>query len=160
MTFHTDAMFSKKSDLWGTPQWLLHKIQRDLKMTFSSFDPCPYPKPKNFDGLQIDWGEKGTNVFVNPPFTRTREFLVKCREQASRGLNVAALVACRCETKWWHESVMKANEIYFIKGRISFTNLANKTEKQKAACFPSCIAVFRQNTPENGPLIKQFLKKD
>lgn len=47
---------------WLTPPVLMQELQ--LEFAFD-FDPCPFPKPDNFDGLDADWG--GSN-YVNPPF--------------------------------------------------------------------------------------------
>jgi hypothetical protein len=30
------------------------------------FDPCPHPKPDDFDGLTCEW--EGERIYVNPPF--------------------------------------------------------------------------------------------
>lgn len=47
---------------WLTPPNLMNKLQMEFNF---DFDPCPYPKPDNFDGLQCDWGKSN---YVNPPF--------------------------------------------------------------------------------------------
>jgi len=47
---------------WLTPPELY--LQLDAEFNFT-FDPCPYPKPENFDGLTCEWGSSN---YVNPPF--------------------------------------------------------------------------------------------
>ena len=47
---------------WITPKDLLEKLDSEFKF---NFDPCPFPKPENFDGLTCEWG---TSNYVNPPF--------------------------------------------------------------------------------------------
>jgi len=47
---------------WLTPPNLMKELQNEFNF---DFDPCPYPKPDNFDGLRCDWGERN---YVNPPF--------------------------------------------------------------------------------------------
>lgn len=47
---------------WLTPPDLY--AQLDAEFHFD-FDPCPYPKPDDFDGLTSEWGKSS---YVNPPF--------------------------------------------------------------------------------------------
>ena len=47
---------------WLTPDDLMKKLNDEFKFYF---DPCPYPKPENFDGLTSEWGKSN---YVNPPF--------------------------------------------------------------------------------------------
>ena len=47
---------------WLTPPDLY--AQLDAEFHFD-FDPCPYPKPADFDGLTCEWGARN---WVNPPF--------------------------------------------------------------------------------------------
>lgn len=47
---------------WLTPPALFAEL--DAEFGFD-FDPCPYPKPENFDGLTCEWGRSN---YVNPPF--------------------------------------------------------------------------------------------
>ena len=52
-----------KKQYWKTPLDMMAELQ--TKYAFD-FDPCPHPRPKDFDGLIIDWGKRN---WVNPPFT-------------------------------------------------------------------------------------------
>ncbi len=47
---------------WLTPPDLYARLDREFGF---NFDPCPYPKPDDFDGLTCDWGSRN---YVNPPF--------------------------------------------------------------------------------------------
>lgn len=47
---------------WLTPRDLMRRLKKEFAFTF---DPCPYPKPDTFDGLEVEWGESN---YVNPPF--------------------------------------------------------------------------------------------
>lgn len=38
---------------WLTPPDLMTRLQDEFHF---DFDPCPYPKPPDFDGLNIEWG--------------------------------------------------------------------------------------------------------
>ena len=47
---------------WLTPPELYKEM--DAEFNFD-FDPCPFPKPDDFNGLTEEWGKSN---YVNPPF--------------------------------------------------------------------------------------------
>ena len=47
---------------WLTPPELMDSMQKEFNF---DFDPCPFPKPDDFDGLTCEWGNSN---YVNPPF--------------------------------------------------------------------------------------------
>lgn len=47
---------------WLTPPQLFQSLNNEFNF---DFDPCPYPKPEEFDGLTAEWG---LSNYVNPPF--------------------------------------------------------------------------------------------
>ena len=47
---------------WLTPTEVMQPLQEEFAF---DFDPCPFPKPEDFDGLTCEWGKSN---YVNPPF--------------------------------------------------------------------------------------------
>lgn len=58
--FHIGAKDGKH--YWITPPELYQELNAEFHF---DFDPCPYPKPEDFDGLTTEWGKSS---YVNPPF--------------------------------------------------------------------------------------------
>ena len=129
--------FSSQTDRWFTPIWLYKLLDEEF-----SFDFDPALKSKvNWEnnGLTVDWGKR---TFCNPPYSDIDRWVAKAYREHSKGKTVVLLIPSRTDTRWWHDYCMKASEIRFIKGRITF-------EGAKAgAPFPSCLVVFG---PSNGP---------
>tara|TARA_R110002074_G_scaffold22954_9_gene69727 strand:+ start:262 stop:735 length:474 start_codon:yes stop_codon:yes gene_type:complete len=136
------TMFSSKTGEWSTPQDFFDK----LNWRFGPFDldPCATihnTKCQNFftaaeDGLTKNW--EGFASFINPPYGRGIESWIKKGYEESRkeGTKVVMLIPSRTDTKYWHQYVMKADEVYFVKGRLKFGDSTN------SAPFPSAVVVF------------------
>ena len=125
---------SKRSD-WKTPKSLFIALHRKFHF---NFDPCP--SKSNFNGLEIEWGK---HSFLNPPYgTQIKYWIKKAWEEAQKGETIVLLVPSRTDTQYWHEYVMKAHEIWFIKGRLKFDDHYN------SASFPSAIIIFNGKKEE------------
>jgi hypothetical protein len=121
--------FSSATDIWSTPTDVYKVL--DAEFGFD-FDPCPL-NPQ-FDGLAIEWGSCN---FVNPPYSDLAKWIKKSYEEHKKGKIVVMLIPSRTDTKAWHEYIMKAQDIRFIKGRLKFGDAKHN------APFPSVIVVFK-----------------
>jgi len=145
-----EALFSSECEDWGTPRPLYDKLSE----MFGPFDmdPCtskdnPLGTPifytKETDGLKQTWGlgdyDHPTKVFMNPPYGRkVGEWIYKAWHASLFGRAiVVCLLPSRTDTQWWHNLVMSADSLYFIKGRLTFEGAKN------TAPFPSVIVVFK-----------------
>lgn len=71
---------------WKTPPDLMDELQELYNF---DFDPCPHPRPDNFDGLTVDWGKRN---WVNPPFTGgVMKWVRKAIAERERG-NMSVLI--------------------------------------------------------------------
>ena len=137
------SLFRSASGEWETPQELFD----DLSKEFGGFDldPCASVEnakcPEFFtldnSGLDRPWFG---NVFLNPPYGRViTKWIEYAYSEATHNLSVGVIVAllpARTDTAWWHDYVMKADEIRFIRGRLKFGGAKN------SAPFPSCVVVW------------------
>lgn len=127
-------MFSSMRLDWQTPRWIFQALDREFHF---DFDPCPNIARRNvdFDGLTDDWKRRN---FVNPPYGREiGKWIKKGFGESRKDKLVVFLIPSRTDTSYWHDYVMFADEIRFIRGRLKFKGAKN------SAPFPSCIAVFR-----------------
>ncbi len=123
--------FSSLRSNWKTPKDLYTLLDKEFHF---DFDPCP--SNPMFDGLTIDWN---LSNFVNPPYARyiIDKWIKKGFEEWKKGKTVVFLIASRTDTQWWHNYIMKADEIRFVEGRLKFDNY------KCGAPFPSAVVVFR-----------------
>ena len=131
------GLMTSLSPHWATPEWLYDELDKEFHFTD---DPCPLHGRR---GLGRDWGKR---VYVNPPYGRgISNWIYKAwlSIHGNGGLNlsptselIVMLLPSRTDTKWWHDYVMKAQEIRFIKGRLKFG------EHKNSAPFPSCVVIF------------------
>ena len=138
----TSVHFSSQTCEWPTPQWLFDELNKEFGFTL---DVCAGPLDTKVDeylgrghlwsGLRREW----TGIcWMNPPYGRViGDWIKKAYDSSKSGATVVCLLPSRTDTAWWHDYVMKASEIRFIRGRLKFGDAVFN------APFPSAIAVFK-----------------
>lgn len=135
--------YSSASNEWETPQHIFDILDREFAFTL---DPCATAenaKCKKFytladDGLSKLWASE--RVFMNPPYgLDICDWIKKAYDETLGGALVVCLIPARTDTAYWHNYVMNADEIRFVRGRIKF--LSNGACVNSAP-FPSAVVVF------------------
>lgn len=157
---NTAVLFSKASDEWSTPQPCFDALHREFAFVLdvaatAANTKCPQwygPGGLVEDALTVRWPTHGP-LWMNPPYSRCREFIGKAARAAATGGLVVALVPSRTDTRWWHDHVWDHNrhalrpgvDVRFVKGRLTFGGAP------ASAPFPSVVIVFR---PDDGTMVK------
>lgn len=81
---------------WLTPPAMMHGLQLEFHF---DFDACPFPRPDNFDGLQVDWGE---STWVNPPFESPTKWVHKAIAEYRKSKKKKTIVFAFPTDKWIH----------------------------------------------------------
>lgn len=129
---------------WETPQDFFDTLNAEFRFTLDVCATAKTAKCKHFyspgdDSLSQPWYGK---CWMNPPYDRNIGlWLKRAYEFAQYGITVVCLIQGRSsDTKWWHDYVMKASEIRFIKSRLQF-RLNGKLGQ--GSNISSVIVVFR-----------------
>ena len=132
--------FQSLLDVRATPPDLFAVLHQEFGFVT---DVCALPhntKCERFfspevNGLAQEW----TGVcFMNPPYGREMGvWIKKGLDSARRGATVVCVIPSRTDAMWWHEYVMRASEVRFLRGRETFGGSENP------APFPTAIIVFR-----------------
>lgn len=130
------VLYSSENEVWETPQELFNRLNDEFHFDIDVCATSENAKCSKFfspldDGLSQDW--QGV-CWMKPPYGKKIGAWMKKAMEAET--TVVCLVPSRTDTKWWHEYIMKASEIRFIKGRLKFGDSKN------SAPFPSAIIVF------------------
>ncbi len=91
---------------WLTPPDIYEQLDAEFHF---NFDPCPYPRPEEFDGLEVDWG--GSN-YVNPPFQGPTKWVRKAIEENAKGKTVVFVFPI---DKWVHLLLEAGAEVRNLK---------------------------------------------
>lgn len=140
MKRYKNIMTSFRQD-WETPQDLYNKLNEEFNFDLdpcanSENAKCPVYFSENENGLKKKWFG---NVFMNPPYGRKMgEWIEKAYLESLKGVTVVCLLPSRTDTIWWHDFIMRASEIRFIKGRLKFGKNPNSR-----ATFPSVVVIFK-----------------
>jgi site-specific DNA-methyltransferase (adenine-specific) len=88
------------------------------------------------DGLTQIWTGR---VFCNPPYGRAiGDWIRKAWASAQTTAEVVVcLVPVRTDTAYWHDYVLRADEVRFLRGRLKYGGHEN------SAPFLSAVVVFR-----------------
>jgi len=124
-----------KTNNWGTPKELYKELDQEFHF---DHDPCPHLYEQ--DGLKSNWGKSN---FVNPPYDNIKAWAKKCRDEQIKGNKSVLLIPPRTDTKYFHEYILPFTEIRFIKGRLKFTSLDDKSKKSSPSPFPSILCIYK-----------------
>lgn len=152
-------MFSTGNQEWRTPPWLLRHLEERIGFRFvldaAATDEntlCENWYTREQNALAQDWADEVYRlemrpglgaVWCNPPYghSESLRWAKKGYETGQAGTAVAMLLPARTDTEFFHRYVAGKAIIYFIEGRLKFSDAT------AGAPFPSIVAVWLSAEP-------------
>ncbi|MBQ4838817.1 DNA N-6-adenine-methyltransferase [Pseudoalteromonas luteoviolacea] len=160
---HVSQTSKAHRDLTRTPRWLFNAINREFQFSMDAAALWDsrlvdfYLSPL-INSLLMDWSKLTTgNVWLNPPYSNIRPWMLKCIEQRALGITTVCLVPHESRAEWWFYA-LQANEIRDIvgyycpktgkwrSGGIRFIDAQTGEEMPCELGKPMCLIIFRAYT--------------
>lgn len=146
--------FSSEQSSWRTPRQLFDQLNAEFGFTV---DVCASDEnallgrywTEADEALLRSWA--GERVWMNPPYGRQiSRWIEKAWTEAPDADLIVALVPARTDTAWWHDYAMRADEIRFLRRRLTFGVVTPNGGKSRSiegnnAPFPSCLLIWRSS---------------
>lgn len=125
---------------WLTPIDLMDDLQKEFGF---DYDPCPYPLPRDYNGLKAEWG---TVNYVNPPFgsyTDTTDgkkkgptaWARKCIEEFKKGKTVVMVYPIDKWVLMMLEAGAQVRNLKDVRWRATEDGSAGPGTGRHVACF-------------------------
>lgn len=131
---------------WGTPWDFFMRLHDEFQFTLdAAADPGNYKLPRYLspkdDTLNMsDFSNE--RIWLNPPYSDRNmdKWMEWAWDRSMENNLVVCLIPSNTDTKWWHNHVMCASEIRFVKGRIHFLQ---DGKPQKQTRHLNSVVIFR-----------------
>lgn len=102
------------------------------------------PRFYECDSLREDWSiHIKSAAFCNPPYDRTRRWLMKAYAESLRGVTTVLLIPTHKSEHHWHDFIFdRASEVIFLTGRLRFGHSQTGEPNSNYAKFGSAIVIY------------------
>jgi phage N-6-adenine-methyltransferase len=136
--------------IWSTPQPIFDAVAREFNIMI---DLCAEPENAKCEryftreeSLSREWGGCHGWAWLNPPYGKEVADWVK--KAAESHAPIIAMLPGRTNAPWWHDYVMQAMIIRFIRRKVSFVE---PNGKKGVPPYGSVLAIFAHH--EEAPVI-------
>lgn len=129
-------MRNARGDEWYTPRWLVEALGNfdlDPAAPRRGHWTATHCYTREDDGLALPWFGR---VFLNPPYSNPSPWVERLVEHGS----AIALYFARTDSKWMHRALAAADGVFFIKGRMQFVDINERTFG--SATMPSLLLAY------------------
>jgi phage N-6-adenine-methyltransferase len=141
--------------IWSTPQPLFDALNKEFNF---QIDLCADPNNAKCShwldrkvSLGSDWSGDGA-AWLNPPYGRDIVEWVKKASETPR--RIVGCLPGRTNPPWWHDYVMKATELRFVRAKVAFD--ANGEPGAGVPPWGAVIAIWEPVQRYRYPLAKSW----